>query len=142
MNMQIGRRGCLALSSTPNVTATGWLALSALLRNPDLALEALDLGFNVSINNNVMISFADGLASNSRLKNLELPNFDSTNIASDGWGAVTHILCNQSSILSTYHSNHTLQKLCPSYQYNDVYLPEDLRSLLRINRENSASDAA
>jgi hypothetical protein len=82
------------------------------------------------------------LANNSRLKNLELPNFDSNNIASDGWGAISHILCNQSSILSTYHSNHTLQKLCPSYQYNDVYLPEDLRSLLRINRESSASDAA
>ena len=82
------------------------------------------------------------LANNSRLKNLELPNFDSNNIASDGWGAITHILCNRSSILSTYHSNHTLQKLCPSYQYNDVYLPEDLRSLLRINRESSTSDAA
>ena len=57
-------------------------------------------------------------------------------------GYYPYSVYNQSSILSTYHSNHTLQKLCPSYQYNDVYLPEDLRSLLRINRESSASDAA
>jgi hypothetical protein len=53
-------------------------------------------------------------------------------------------LCNRSSILSTYHSNHTLEHLSGKYDgsYDDSELPKDLRSHLRINRENSVSEAA
>ena len=137
----------LDLGDNPNVTATGWLALSTLLRNPDSALELLDLGLHVSINDNVMISFADALANNSRLMNLGLSNFDSNIISFDGWEAISHILCNKLSILSTYYSNHTLQKFCS--KHCEYYLtdglpdkgiipgwpycwPEDLRSLLRM----------
>ena len=117
----------LALSSNLDVTITGWIALSTLHRNPDSALKALDLGFNVSMNNYAMISFADRLANNSWLKNLEVTKFDSNNIVADGWEAVTHIVCNRSTLLSTYHSNHTFQKFCSKYY--DGYLPEEVRSL-------------
>jgi hypothetical protein len=47
-------------------------------------------------------------------------------------------LCNESRILSTYNSNHSLEKL----QYTDQALPDNLKSLLKINRENSNSQAA
>ena len=42
--------------------------------------------------------------------------------------------------MDTYHSNHTLQRLRED-DY-DGELPEDLRSLLRMNRENSKRAAA
>lgn len=52
---------------------------------------------------------------------------------------MTRIMCYDSSILSTFNSNHTLERLC-----SDVHtpLPEDLRSLLWINEENYPSQAA
>jgi hypothetical protein len=31
-------------------------------------------------------------------------------ITSDGWAAFTRILCNRASLLSTFDSNHTLQR--------------------------------
>eukprot|EP00579_Thalassiosira_antarctica_P003203 CAMPEP_0201905442 /NCGR_PEP_ID=MMETSP0902-20130614/56515_1 /ASSEMBLY_ACC=CAM_ASM_000551 /TAXON_ID=420261 /ORGANISM="Thalassiosira antarctica, Strain CCMP982" /LENGTH=170 /DNA_ID=CAMNT_0048439555 /DNA_START=37 /DNA_END=553 /DNA_ORIENTATION=+ len=42
--------------------------------------------------------------------------------------------------MDTFRSNHTLQKLCEEY-YRDR-LPEDLTSLLRLNRENGKSQSA
>jgi hypothetical protein len=45
------------------------------------------------------------------------------------------MLRGDSSILSTYQSNHTLERLCCAYK--DYSLPEDL-----LNRENNLSQAA
>jgi hypothetical protein len=58
----------------------------------------------------------------------------------NGYAAFPHILCNSSSILSTFSSNHSLERLCSIC--NERTLPEDLRSLLRINKDNSNSQAA
>ena len=122
--------------SYSDVTATGWVGFSTVLRNPNSALEILDLSGN-HINDHVMTSFADVLANNNMLREL---NLDLENVSYDGYAAFNNILCNNASILSTYHSNHSLEKLC--HTINESSLPEDLRSLLRINREKSNSQAA
>ena len=122
--------------SYSDVTATGWVGFSTVLRNPNSALEILDLSDN-RINDHVMTSFADALANNNLLREL---NLDLENVSYDGYTAFNNILCNDASILSTYHSNHSLEKLC--HTINESSLPQDLRSLLRINREKSNSQAA
>jgi hypothetical protein len=100
-----------------------------------------------------MISFADALANNHMLKELDLElNFQVSDrqITSVGYAALSHMLCNKSSILSTFRSDHKLEKICDGkiqegVRINepfDVLLPEDLRSLLQINRNHSNRAAA
>jgi len=84
-----------------------------------------------------MTSFADALANNNLLREL---NLEFENVSYDGYAAFNNILCNETSILSTYHSNHSLKELCRTS--NASSLPENLRSLLRFNKENSYSQAA
>mmetsp|Transcript_23529 Transcript_23529/g.50820 ORF Transcript_23529/g.50820 Transcript_23529/m.50820 type:complete len:123 (-) Transcript_23529:15-383(-) len=56
----------------------------------------------------------------------------------DTYTSFSHILCNPPSIMATFLSNHTLQKLL-----RDEYrLPEDVRSPLHLNPECSKSQAA
>jgi hypothetical protein len=50
------------------------------------------------------------------------------------------MVCDESSFFSTYQHNHTLERLCIEYQENS--LPEELSSLLQINRDNNSSQAA
>jgi hypothetical protein len=99
-----------------------------------------------------MISFADALANNHMLKDLDLDLGERNlrQITAVGYAALSHMLCNKLSILSTFHSNHTLEKICHGKiqeagrynEYVDMLLPEDLRSLLQINRNHSTRDAA
>jgi hypothetical protein len=115
------------------ITTVGWVILSAILRNPNSKLEYLSLKGDEIFNDTVINSFADALTSNLKLKCLE---FTCSNRF--GCAALTHTLCNKSSIISTYHSNHTLTSVGGGM----VFVPEELTSLLRINRENCPSQAA
>jgi hypothetical protein len=65
------------------------------------------------------MSIADALAKNKQLKRLYIDL--NHGITSNGVAASTHLMCNTSSVLSTYHSNHTLGTL--GY---DEKLPEDV----------------
>jgi hypothetical protein len=85
----------LSLVSNRDVTATRWVGFSTVLRNPNSSLEKLDLRGN-HINDHVMTPFADALANNNMLREL-------------GYAAFSNILCNNASILSTFHSNHSLR---------------------------------
>ena len=131
----------LNLRRNQHVTTAGWVALSNVLRDPNSALEKLDLSHN-RMKDNVLVSYADALSINSRLRELklDLDNNNNSIITTDGYAAFTHILCNISSVLSTYNSNHTLEKL--SSESKEQLLPQDLRSLLQLNRENIESQAA
>ena len=111
------------------------MVLSSVLRNPSSALEKLDLRAN-SVNDHVMVSFADAMANNSKLTEC-IFHRDICHVTSIGYVAFTHILCNNSSILSTYRSNHTLGKLC----YREEF-PEDVTFLLKFNQECTESQAA
>jgi hypothetical protein len=115
------------------ITTEGWVILSAILRNPNSKLEYLTLEGNEIFNDTVINSFADALTSNRKLRELEF-------MCSNRFGcaALPQTLCNKSSIISTFNSNHTLERICGGM----VFVPEELTSLLRINRENSVSQAA
>ncbi len=91
-----------------DATIEGWGNFSTILHNPNSALEKLCMRQN-PINSKVMISFVNAMGSNSRLRDLDLCHLNGTSITSDGWEALTRVLWNNASILSTFTSNHTLQ---------------------------------
>ena len=76
---------------------------------------------------------------NSRLKELYLGQFGSR-MTSDGNEAFTHLLCNTSSIIETFQSNHTLTTLSNIEEEDDD--EEQGFGLLRLNKENTANQAA
>ena len=78
--------------------------------------------------------FADTLMNNESLRYLI---FCRNN---DSYASFTCILCSKSSILGTYQSNHTLERLCSDN--SESWLPVELTSVLQINRENSKSQIA
>jgi len=93
------------------------------------------------INDTTATSLADALVDNSNIKELLLDGNNAITI--NGWSAFSSVLCNTSSIVSTFRSNHTLQKLCGEmYEDHECLVPEDVASLLRLNRKNSKSQAA
>jgi hypothetical protein len=139
----------LILSDNPHVSVAAWASLSVILRNLHSALDILDLnggyihGDGNHINSDTMVAFADTLASNRKLKELILcinPDRVNYRVAPDGYGALINSLCNKTSIMSTYHSNHTLQKICCESVVKTM--PNELTYLLNINKFNNRSQAA
>jgi hypothetical protein len=139
----------LYLIGNPGITEAGWEAFSTVLRDSNSALEKLDLRV-CGIKVNAIISIANSLANNIRLKELGLELDDrgsqqmvnqnlTATVVTEGTTLFSSILCNKSSILSTYNSNHTLTAL---WNKCTVQLPNDLKDLLAINKENSVSQAA
>mmetsp|Transcript_26263 Transcript_26263/g.56390 ORF Transcript_26263/g.56390 Transcript_26263/m.56390 type:complete len:298 (-) Transcript_26263:221-1114(-) len=123
------------------ITTTGWEAFSAVLRSRTSALEKLDLTFSL-LNDDTLRSFANALANNNNLKELLITDIDDDydDITSNGWVAFLPLLCNTSSIMDTYHSNHTLEKLCEEQSEDE--LPEDMQSFLQLNRQYKQHQAA
>jgi hypothetical protein len=90
-----------------------------------------------------MVAFSDALASNHKLKELILcinPDRVNYRVTPNGYGALINSLCNKTSIISTYHSNHTLQKICCESVVKSM--PNELTYLLNINKFNNRSQAA
>ena len=98
----------LVLSHNNEVTEAGWMQLSTLLCS---ALEVIELR-GIHINNDIMFAFAEALTNNHMLRELVLELDNENNITIEGYEAFARILCNKSSIWSTFTSNHTLEKLC------------------------------
>jgi hypothetical protein len=121
------------------VTPAVWVNFSTILQNPRSALELIFVRSH-SINDDVVQSFTDALANNNKLRELSVENIFRDNIISESYAAMGNILCNTSSILNTFNSNHTLEKICRPYKERS--LPNNLSSLLQLNRECSVSEAA
>ena len=129
----------IILGNNDELTQTGWMGLSTVLRHPNSALEVIELR-GIHINDDIMFAFAEALTNNHILRELVLELDLENNITVDGYEAFEGILCNKSSIGSTFTSNHTLEKLCQ--KSDDSLLPENLKLLLRVNSEYTESQAA
>lgn len=130
--------GSLDLSFNCQITVMGWQAICAALQSPNCALKTLHLCPPTA--NVIAISLANSLINNSNLTELIFCPLVSNNITINAWSAFSQALCNPSSIMSIFGSNHTLQKLCSNY--SEKWLPENVRSLLCLNRENGKRQAA
>lgn len=95
------------------------------------------------INDDVLLSFANGLAVNRSVKHFLLDDM-SDRIGPTGWSKFYQTLFGE-RILDTYHSNHALEKLHSddekSAWFNFLF-PRDLRMCLSINRGNDRIQAA
>jgi hypothetical protein len=135
----------LFISNSGGISETGWTTFSNIFRNGNSALESVFMCSN-SITDNNMVLFADALAANNhRLKVLGLELYVNLNPDRHHITSFSHILCNKSSILSTFNSNHTLENISDGMIKEEGpfnVLPEDLRRLLQINRNHSNRDAA
>jgi len=123
----------LQLGTFRNVTTAGWTSFSAVLRNPNFLLEKLCMRWGDSSYDDVVNSFADALTNNKRLRELKI------DCSTEMYALFTRIVCNSSSIMSTYNSNHILSEL---NNHSRRPLPIDLASVLQINRDYSVSQAA
>ena len=122
-----GRLRELDLRGNPDAMAAGWVAFSSVLQNPYSSLvERTTLCSHMNIR--IMISFVQALANNNKLSELLLEAWSYAYISTEVNAAFIRVLCNSSSILNTFSSNHTIGKLCCNIE--DRYLSEDIRSLL------------
>ena len=121
------RLNVLNLSSNHNITARGCQSLASFLDNPNSSLEMLVL-CNNNIGDEGAHIVAISLANNRKLKTLYLSK---NGITAEGYSSFSEILCDTTSVNSTFLSNHTLERFgdLPSSS-----LPVDVRSLLKMNR--------
>jgi len=92
-NREIGQRGCDSIAS---------LLESSSQSN----LVGIDLS-RVDLDNSCVASLAHGLRNKPKLRGLYLD--DNPNISTDGFDALSRVLCNRRSINDTFLSNHTLK---------------------------------
>ena len=129
----------LNLYDNRGVTPSGWQALTGYLQSPNFALEELHL-YNNNVNDDTIIRFVELLAHNKALKCLSLDDcFDDDGndlITERGWEAISNLVCNKTSIMDTYTSNHTLHDI--SYT-----IPNDrLESYLKLNQNEDKVEVA
>jgi len=124
----------LALSNIDSID--DWGPLITLLQSPFTNLEELDIEDRTTIDEGI-ISIANSLVGNTKLKSLILTLYKRTE--STWEGSFNRLLCNEATIIDTYNSNHTLQRITNSSRYS---LPGKLDHLLRINQECTPVEAA
>jgi len=135
-----------SLSANHSITPTGWQALTGYLQSPNFALEKLTLGEN-KINNATLAAFMSDLVlvHNKTLKRFYLDDcFDDNEytslITEIGWEAVSTLLCNKTSIMDTYSSNHILQAL--GWDHDQINMPDDLLPYLELNENKDKAEVA
>ena len=138
----------LSLRYNDLVSPTGWQALTGYLQSPNFALETLDLEGN-NINDDIVTAFTSALVNNKTLEQIHLyqevdsdsdydADVDNELITERGWEAMSTLLCNKSSMLDTYNSNHTLHKVSDNHE--EMNLPDDLVSYLELNENKDKAE--
>ena len=103
----------------------GCEAIATLLSNPNCNLQKLSLS-QKDIGDQGAVTLANGLTNNIKLQKLDLGDNPINNIDNAVVEAFSRVLCNTSSVSSTFLSNHTLKEL-------DINLVIDPRSMRNLN---------
>eukprot|EP00984_Skeletonema_dohrnii_P025543 scaffold14722_cov73-Skeletonema_dohrnii-CCMP3373.AAC.2 len=107
------------------ITGAGLRSLSTYFQSESCCLRTLDLT-RIDFGDEGAMVLADGLRGNKSLTNLYfIP--DESGITDVGWAAFSKLLCDPSSINSTYHSNHSIKRIGEN-------TPLDIRQYLELNR--------
>jgi len=133
----------LSLDSNRLVTPIGWQVLAAYLHSPNLALEDLHLDENRINDDTVLAFFTNALAHNKTLKQLLFgecydADEETSLITEKAWEAVSTVLCNKTSIMDTYNSNHTLYDVF--YDYDNDH--KEVNSYLDLNENKDKAEVA
>ena len=144
---------CLELGNCESISPAGWQSLTGYLESPNCTLEELALDGN-NLNDDTVAAFASALVHNNTLKRLSLSGcyeIDAENeeendeagnysITERGWEAISTLICNKTSIMDTYNSNHTLQDLSDAWYYDEEVMPDDLIRLLDLNKNKDKTE--
>ena len=121
------------LMNNLSVTSRGWQNLATILESPNSNLETLSLEEN-NIDDQAVASFVGCLVNNSKLHTLDFQGSNAF-ITDEGWKAFSKLLCNTSSVNSTYLSNHILR-------YGPFVNVLSLRPLLYLNGREDKKEVA
>jgi len=121
----------LRLCNNPAITSRGWQHLASILESPNGSIKDLNIEEN-NIDDEVVTLFATSLVNNQTLVSFELHN---RSITEKGWKPFSKLLCDTSSINSTYLSNHTLR-------YCDFPFDGTIRTLLGLNGREDKEEVA
>lgn len=136
----------LLLSYNP-ITAVGLRSLAAFFQSERCCLQDFEM-CGVYFGDDGAIALADGLVGNTSLDMIYFPvnsfgSSDPTNVTlvtDVGWSAFSRLLCDTSSVNSTYLSNHTLQIVRNDNWYGQEDVPACVEKYLDLNRYKVARD--
>mmetsp|Transcript_535 Transcript_535/g.868 ORF Transcript_535/g.868 Transcript_535/m.868 type:complete len:519 (+) Transcript_535:129-1685(+) len=138
----------LDLSGNRAITAVGLGFISGLLGAANCRIESINLS-SMYIGDDVAEVLAAALVGNKYLVKLifsldnamgyENDEYVSASITDSGWSAFSKLLCNTSSINSTYMSNHTLAQMC--HQYDHSPPPPYICKYLQLNARQNIDTA-
>jgi hypothetical protein len=114
------------------ITASGLGSLSTLLQSDSCSLVKISLG-GIPFGDDGAVALADALKGNKSMKELY---FDSSGVTSVGWKAFSKLLCDTSSVNTTYLSNHSLVQLegWSNGHTPGGIPPYDVKQLLELNK--------
>ena len=122
----------LDLSSNGTITALGLRSLSTLLQSESCSLTEISV-WDIPFGDEGAAALADALKGNKSMKQLNFnPDPESSGLTAIGWSAFSRLLCDTSSINTTYHSNHSLTTI--GYSYSDEDTPDDVIRFLQLNK--------
>jgi Ran GTPase-activating protein (RanGAP) involved in mRNA processing and transport len=126
----------LKLTNCNSITNNGWRVIARIPQTSS-NVTSIKLGGN-NFNNDAVVFFAAALATNKCLSSLIL---DGREITDRIWGAFSNILCDNSSVQSTYLSNHTLHTLETTGYYagdnwTQVQVPDNIARVVELNETN------
>jgi len=122
----------LKLNDNHSITSRGWRIVSTLLESPSCKLELLSIEKN-NIGFDGLRFFANSLTNNSTLKRLCVSFVPFA--ADNRMAPFSKLLCDTSSIMNTYLSNHTLQSFALfDSNYSIRGLPNDIRVNFELNK--------
>jgi len=120
------------------IREVGFASFERTLSSPKTALESLDLSNNgLSVTERARNTLARSLVGNNKLKSLSI-DWERGNYASYKQDEFIKLLCNKSSILDTYNSNHTLVEI----GLDKEHITNELKTLLQLNKSSTASVVA
>ena len=121
-------------------SSRGYAALARFLSGS----KVKKLGLEGGLSNEVLVAVSAALVGNDTLKEIYLDDYNiEENVSAAGWKTFAKLLDNDSgSIMDTYNSNHTIQKLFSDEDGQQGVLGDELHSLLNVNSLCNKYDAA
>ena len=125
----------LRINNNPSITTRGWQRFAAILESPSCNLTSLHVVQN-NVDDEAADVFANALANNHTLEEMNL--WGNPSITAVGQQAFSKVLCNTSSINTTFLSNHTLRYLGGDGLNENAIIG----SLLELNRRDDKEEVA
>ena len=119
------------------VTSRGWQHLASILASPNSNLITVGMASN-NVDDKALAAFASSLVNNRTLRTLNLNR--NGRITDEGWNAFSKLLCDTTSVNSTFLSNHTLT--VSSSADSDSNTRASLTPLVELNENEDKKEVA